>query len=494
MTLRHILFFILINILILKFVKKAIMNKNKNSFNKFIDFFLVKINPASDFERIKYRYLVHFLIIGLLLLIAFMIKTIAAGTYSSLYIQITFLISLTAFLFFFRIGKYKHIGNIVAVFIIYTEIFSVFFNFSKDIPENFLMDEFYLILAFMVLTPMFATRKIIFFNTISVLITAITAFYLKKDSFTPEILHTATIGLGVYVLSVIIIFVFSFLYTNILKKAFFQLDTQLKSIEEKNTAINQNNKMILLQNEEIKLAKKKAEESNKLKSSFLSNMSHEIRTPMNAVLGFTEILKTTELNDKQKEYLKIIENSGKHLLNLINDIIDISKLESNQIQVKETKCKLNYLLNELKDFFTLDLIKEHKNKVKIIVNKGFKDGNDMIMTDNLRLRQILINLIGNAVKFTESGTVEISYTLNQESMILFSVKDTGIGIPKNELGLIFERFRQSDKETEKKYGGTGLGLAICKACTNLLNGEIWAESEEGVGSVFKFTIPFKPVV
>jgi len=467
---------------------------NKINFSSIINFFKKDIDFKSDIEQFRAQSLIRFILIGIVLLLVFMAKTIAAGTYSSLYVQFAILFALFLSLFLFRFGKHKVVGNFLSLFLILFEISSVFFNYSKDIPMNFMIDEYYLFLAFLVFTPMFASRTVVIVNTILVIGSSVTAFIFKKNDFPPEVIHTAAIGTGVYVLSVIIIFIFSYLYTDILYKAIRELNKKFISEEQKNKELFQNSQMIRLQNEEIQLAKEKAEESNRLKSSFLSNMSHEIRTPMNAVLGFTEILKSTELNSKQTEYINIIETGGKHLLNLINDIIDISKLESNQIKIEESKCNLNFLLHELKDFFTLDLIKEEKEHVKIVLNKGFNDGKDAIYIDSFRLRQILINLISNAVKFTDKGKIEISYTLNKDSMILFSVKDSGIGIHKNELNMIFERFRQSDETTQKKYGGTGLGLAIAKACTNLMNGEIWVESVKNEGSTFLFTIPYKPVV
>lgn len=467
---------------------------NKINFSSIINFFKKDIDFKSEIEQFRAQSLIRFILIGIVLLLVFMAKTIAAGTYSSLYVQFVILFALFLSLFLFRFGKHKVVGNFLSLFLILFEISSVFFNYSKDIPMNFMIDEYYLFLAFLVFTPMFASRTVVIVNTILVIGSSVTAFIFKKNDFPPEVIHTAAIGTGVYVLSVIIIFVFSYLYTDILYKAIRELNKKFISEEQKNKELFQNSQMIRLQNEEIQLAKEKAEESNRLKSSFLSNMSHEIRTPMNAVLGFTEILKSTELNSKQTEYINIIETGGKHLLNLINDIIDISKLESNQIKIEESKCNLNFLLHELKDFFTLDLIKEEKEHVKIVLNKGFNDGKDAIYIDSFRLRQILINLISNAVKFTDKGKIEISYTLNKDSMILFSVKDSGIGIHKNELNMIFERFRQSDETTQKKYGGTGLGLAIAKACTNLMNGEIWVESVKNEGSTFLFTIPYKPVV
>ena len=329
----------------------------KKKIASIIDFFKKDIDFKSDIERFRTQSLIRFILIGILLLSLFMIKTIIVGTYSSLYVQSVILLILFLSLFLFRLGKHKFVGNFLSLFLILFESSSVFFNYSGDIPMNFMVDEFYLFIAFLVFTPMFASKWLVLVNTLIVIISSIIAFYFKKNAFPPEIVHTAAIGIGVYILSVIIVFIFSYLYTDILYKAISELHKKFKSEEEKNKELLQNAQMIRFQNEEIQIAKEKAEESNRLKSSFLSNMSHEIRTPMNAVLGFTEILKTTELNDKQEGYIKIIETSGKHLLNLINDIIDISKLESNQIKIEESQCHLNFLLNELKDFFIRFLIK-----------------------------------------------------------------------------------------------------------------------------------------
>lgn len=467
---------------------------DKLSFKFLIDFFKKDIDFKNDIEQFKAQSLIRFILIGIILLLIFMVKTIAGGTYSSLYIQFIYLFALIAGLLLFKAGMYKLVGNTLSLFLILTEVASVFFNFSGDVPMNFMFDEFYLFFALLIFTPMFASRRIVIINTLLVIVSSIAAFLLKKDAFPTEVIHSATMGISVFILSVIIVLIFSYLYANLLYKILNELNKKYISEEQKNNELIQKTQIIRLQNEEIKLAKEKAEESNRLKSSFLSNMSHEIRTPMNAVLGFTEILKSTNLNSKQKEYINIIETGGKHLLSLINDIIDISKLESNQIIIEESKCNLNFLLNELKDFFTLNLIKERKEHIKIVLNKGFNDRQDAIYIDNLRLRQILINLISNAVKFTDKGEIEISYTLNNDSMILFSVKDSGIGIPKNDLNMIFERFIQSDETTHKNYGGTGLGLAIAKACTNLMNGNIWVESVKNEGSTFFFTVPYKPVV
>ena len=248
-------------------------------------------------------------------------------------------------------------------------------------------------------------------------------------------------------------------------------------------------------NTEVKLkkAKQKAERSDHLKSDFLANMSHEIRTPMNGIIGFAELLKSSNLNEKQTEtYVNIINTSGNHLLNLINDIIDISKIDAKRLNVIEKELALNKFLDDIYQFFHFQIV-TFSNKIEFLLKKAFADGEDRLFTDEVRLRQILINLLGNAVKFTNSGKIELGYAL-QNGNILFTVSDTGIGISEKELPLIFERFRQADESSTRKYGGTGLGLAIAKACTELLGGEIWVKSKQGEGTTFSFTIPYKPVV
>ncbi len=241
-------------------------------------------------------------------------------------------------------------------------------------------------------------------------------------------------------------------------------------------------------------AKEKAEEADRMKTAFLTNMSHEIRTPMNAILGFAQLLSTEQLTAEQKrEYVNIIKNSGDSLLRLIDDILDLAKLESGQIQVSEEFVDIDEQIESLYTTF-LNLLSSHYHADMIeLRRKGhgqklpFK-----IRTDPLRLRQILNNLLSNAVKFTREGYVEFGYDiLPEEEALRFFVKDTGIGIPEDKKEIIFQRFQQLDDSKTRLYPGTGLGLAISKRLTHLLGGRIWVESEEGKGSVFYFTIPLK---
>lgn len=243
---------------------------------------------------------------------------------------------------------------------------------------------------------------------------------------------------------------------------------------------------------ELDEAKKRAEKSDMLKSIFLSNVSHDLRTPMNAIIGFSELLKDGDLSDISREdYLDLISKNGENLLNLINDIIDISKIEAGIIQCnKLSNCPLNDLLKELEQSFQQYKFLKDSDNVKLFFNKDNIIPDFAIKTDAFRLKQILSNLISNAVKFTKEGEIEFSYQLIDEELIRFYVKDTGIGIPTDKIDDLFKRYEQV-KCTDSPEVGTGLGLAIAENLTKLLGGKMWIESEEGKGSTFYFTINFK---
>ncbi len=242
-------------------------------------------------------------------------------------------------------------------------------------------------------------------------------------------------------------------------------------------------------------AKEKAEESDRLKSAFLANMSHEIRTPMNGILGFTQLLlSSTPQSDEKRYHLDIIYERGNHLLQIINDIIDISKIEANQLKINKKQFCLNDLLYELYHSYEVELEKNDNKDIKLELAMDFSRDNSFIFSDKIRLQQILTNLLGNAIKFTEKGEIGFGYEKKDPSSILFFVKDTGIGIPKEKQKDIFDRFRQAEEgSASRNYEGTGLGLSISKNLVHLLNGRIWVESEEGQGSAFYFTIPLEKV-
>lgn len=246
--------------------------------------------------------------------------------------------------------------------------------------------------------------------------------------------------------------------------------------------------------QELIRAKEQAEESDRLKTAFLSNMSHEIRSPMNAVLGFIQLLKSeVNLSETGKQYIELIENSGNQLLALIEDIIDISKIQSNQIQINKTSFDLNELFQELYAIYSNQISREPDQKTLLLKPEIPMESPFNINSDPVRVRQVLNNLISNAIKFTPTGSIRFGYNLLiDEDMhyIQCYVQDTGIGISPEKQALIFERFRQADDTYTRLYGGSGLGLAICKGLVDLLGGHIWVESTEGQGSTFYFTIPF----
>jgi len=267
-------------------------------------------------------------------------------------------------------------------------------------------------------------------------------------------------------------------------------EQQLKSANEEfevlNEELTETINRIQTINAELEAAKKKAEESDRLKSAFLANMSHEIRTPMNGIIGFSQYLNKPNLPEaKRNQFVGIIQNCGNQLLSLIDDLIDIAKIESDQLRIAKSKVSVNAIMNELYNIFKL---KMQASTVQLQLFQGLTDAQAEIITDGTRFRQIIINLVGNAVKFTEVGHIKFGYTC-KDNFLEFYVEDTGIGIPADKQNIIFERFRQAHDENLQNYGGSGLGLAISKSLVNLLGGEIWVESVVNQGSTFYFTIP-----
>ena len=239
--------------------------------------------------------------------------------------------------------------------------------------------------------------------------------------------------------------------------------------------------------EETKLAKKEIEEANKAKSYFLANMSHEIRTPLNAIIGFSDLLHITITDEKQKRYLSSITNSGENLLLLINDILDITKIEADKMEIQLNKLDLSDIFNEINNIFSLKI---EQKKLKFIIEIDDNIPSE-ILIDEVRLRQILFNLIGNSLKFTEKGYIRLfarCENLDKEKNIfdiVFGVEDTGIGIDEEYQKKIFNTFYQKESQDIRKYGGTGLGLAITKRLIEMMNGSISLESKVNKGSKFE---------
>lgn len=243
--------------------------------------------------------------------------------------------------------------------------------------------------------------------------------------------------------------------------------------------------------ETLQDAKIKAEESDRLKSLFLSNMSHEIRTPMNAIVGFAEMLQDSDLDiDQKNKFLDVIIKSGDNLLRLINDIIDISRIEAGQLKLDYSECLVNEMIADLEPYFKQELFRQKKERLKLYSNLGHPESDFAIYTDSIRLKQILNNLIGNAIKFTDEGFIEFGYKL-KAGFIEFFVRDSGIGIAPEKQKLIFERFGQVQEAISRNLTGTGLGLTISKNLVEMLGGELWVDSIPGEGSTFYFTLPIR---
>jgi signal transduction histidine kinase/DNA-binding response OmpR family regulator len=264
-----------------------------------------------------------------------------------------------------------------------------------------------------------------------------------------------------------------------------------KTVQDRTMELQQTIQQLENEIETRQRAEQEATTANKTKSEFLANMSHEIRTPLNAIIGFSELLKKDLTKDKHINFVQTIVSSGKTLMGLINDILDLSKIEAGKLELQYSNVSLTTLLQEMSQTFAPGL----QSKGLSYHIEIDPDLPESLILDEVRIRQILFNLIGNAIKFTEQGEVSVfvktKFTVENVSKLclVIGVKDTGIGIPENQLEVIFESFRQKDRQQHSKYGGTGLGLAITKRLIEMMNGVIHVKSEQNKGSVFQFELP-----
>jgi PAS domain S-box-containing protein len=242
----------------------------------------------------------------------------------------------------------------------------------------------------------------------------------------------------------------------------------------------------------LSAAKQLAEENDRLKTAFLANISHEIRTPLNGIVGFTDMLQLPDLSLEQKgRYVSIINKSSKQLIQIVNDILDIAKLETGQFVITENKTSLNEILDKAVNYARAELGNNPGKDLSLTAHKGLSDEAGRVFTDAKKLEQVIVKLLNNALKFTHKGEISVGYTLEADS-IIFYVSDTGIGIAEDKKEVVFNNFRQGDERSSRDFGGNGLGLSIAKGIVELMGGKIWLETEVNKGTKFSFTIPYNP--
>ncbi|MFW6103632.1 MAG: ATP-binding protein [Bacteroidota bacterium] len=352
-------------------------------------------------------------------------------------------------------------------------------------------------LTFFILITVFYGRKAGIFSLITGVLAMGVIGYLMVHgiiSVQVDLMHISTQPVSwitaisvLFLLGALMVLGYSFIQGNFLK-----ITRVSQEQAEELRKMNENLKQEIQHKEEIheqlQEAKEKAEESDRLKSAFLKNMSHEIRTPMNGIMGFASLLENNQLEgEKVHDYVHLIKESGNRMLEMINNLLDIAMIESGEINVQHEEISLNPLMDDL---YTLFAPEAKKKGLEMTYRKGFEDHSDHIVTDGEKVKKILTNLINNAIKYTNEGQVAFGYS-KEDSLLLFYVKDTGIGISPDLQQKIFERFRQAELGVTRNYEGAGLGLSISKALAEMLGGRMWMDSTPGQGSTFYFTVPYQ---
>ncbi len=286
------------------------------------------------------------------------------------------------------------------------------------------------------------------------------------------------------------------LRNNLLGKWYECLDTSVEWVDGRTIHLQHALDITHRKTAELELirAKEKAEESDRLKSAFLANMSHEIRTPLNGITGFLQFLTDGDVSPElQQEYVRVVNTCSRQLVQLIEDMIDIAKVEANQLNVQPVITDINKIMCDLLAMFGMELKAQNKDKVALWIDDAGFIQPGITYVDPVRLRQTISHLIDNAIKFTHNGHIRFGYKLQPSGMLEFHVEDTGIGIPENKYNIIFERFRQIEQGNNRYYGGTGIGLSIAQSLVQLMGGQMWLQSKVGKGTTFSFTIPYLPI-
>ncbi len=448
-----------------------------------------KIDPFTDYEsvlkKILFWVLLMLVIIGTPVVAIGIIEAVALNQINTAIVYICLFLPIILIFLFRKKIHYKIVSAVVIGLVYFLAVHNIYvYGFSgAGIP---------IFIAFFILVTIFYGLKNGLLSIVLAIIPMGIVAYLMinghldvdvdlmKISVLPISWITAISVL--FLIGILVVLSYSYIHFNLLHIITITRE-QAQNLEVQNQHLEE----IIEHKDEIQSrleeAKEKAEESDRLKSAFLANMSHEIRTPMNSILGFAQMLQKPMLsNQKQDKYLKIINQSGRRMLNTINDIMDISRIESGQITVSPSTFNVNELLNRL--FQTFQPEADKKNlKLHLKTNKTTEN----ITTDEDKLEAIFINLIKNAIKYTDAGYIEFGYK-KHETNLLFFVEDTGIGIEKDRQQAIFERFVQADIDDKDVREGVGLGLAITKAYIELLGGQINIESEPGQGTKISFSL------
>jgi signal transduction histidine kinase len=301
-----------------------------------------------------------------------------------------------------------------------------------------------------------------------------------------------TIGLASIVILTVIIITVSIYYSRTLKKANYRLTGE---VEERTKAegelinIKENlEERVAERTRELENAKIRAEESDRLKSAFIANMSHEIRTPLNAITGFSGLMLREDISpEKRKEYNNQVIKNNKILINMIEDLIDTSKIESGNLQLHPSRISIRQFLNQMNEPIVENMARKNKPFIEIVQDR-LDIKNETILADSVRLQQVLWHLLDNAVKFTNEGSIHYGCHENNVN-IIFYVNDTGIGIQDEYKEIVFEKFRQLDESAKRKYGGTGLGLYYARKIAEMMGGRLWFETKKEGGSIFYFSVP-----
>ncbi|MEN8121466.1 MAG: response regulator [Bacteroidota bacterium] len=472
---------------------------------KIFNYFTPK-QELSFFDNIKTKFLISIIFVGLLIILVSVIQelifierskasiiSIASSVITGLFLIISLVI--------LRKKGVQLAGNIISLGLVI--ILLITMNIlQKDVSAMYkYIDGFYVILALLSLGVLYASRYILIINAILILASTIRIF-LFAIAYSPENEEYFRFGLISHTVALVIITAVLYFEKSFATRAIKKANKETHEKELQNQDLKTSEEEIRASMEELKtttdaleesygelsIAKEKAEESDRLKSVFLTNMSHEIRTPLNGIIGFSNLLKSQEHATKKcKYYTDVITKSSNQLLKIIDDIIEISQLETGQVNINTSKVNLNYVILNLVEEFKYS---SDKKGINLLVETNLTDDESNIYTDEPKLLKILTNLIENAIKFTKKGFVKIKYKLNGQTLEFF-IEDTGIGFEQGKTYNIFDRFVQANEEISIDFGGLGLGLTIAKLNTELLGGKINAESELGKGATFHFNIPYK---